>query len=127
MKEVTVPNFFGNHLRQLRQNRRITLRQFALAADWDPANYSKLERGRLAPPQEATKLEVFRQALQLSHEDKDWRELVRLAAISRGEIPVGVLSDTTVIDMLPALFRWAERDVNDDAFLEDFIRAVKKG
>lgn len=126
MKEEFVPNFFGDYLRRLREERRITLRQFALAADWDPANFSKLERGRLAPPQEASKLEVFRQVLQLAPDDKKWRELVRLSAISRGEIPAGRLSDAAVINHLPALFRWADGDTDDEA-LEDFINAVKKG
>lgn len=126
MKEVTIPNYFGDFLRHLREAREITLRQFALAANWDPANYSKLERGRLAPPQEATKLEVFRQVLQLAPDDKDWRELVRLAALARGEIPAGAMAHAELINHLPALFRWVDGDA-DDEVLEDLIRAVKKG
>src|SRR2546428_4440198 len=54
---------FGEFLKRKRLERRLSLRAFCAAAQVDPANYSKLERGVLAPPREREKLEVYERAL----------------------------------------------------------------
>lgn len=101
-------NVFGNYLKKLRSERQLTLRAFCEANGFDPGNYSKIERGLLQPPRDEQKLESYRVAFKLSHDSNEWQELQRLASISRGEIPLGVMGNTGVVEKLPALFRTLE-------------------
>ena len=41
---------FGEFIKQLRLQNRITLREFCRLAGIDPSNWSKIERGMLQPP-----------------------------------------------------------------------------
>lgn len=124
MEQATVPNFFGSYLKRLRTERSVSLRRFAAASRWEPSNYSRLERGLLRPPQSLEKLRVFRESLHLSEEDQEWRELVRLASLSRGELPAGVFTDPALLPLLPAFFRWVEED---KAALGELMQAVHTG
>jgi len=119
-------NGFGEYIKQLRLNRRITLRAFAQAVNMDPGNYSKIERGRLDPPRDGDRLDVFRQALGIDSESEEWREVRRLAAIDRGELPPRVLNDQQLMAKLPALFRRLEGDPVDDALLDELIATIKR-
>ena len=56
---------FGNHIRSRRedlrkQDRRYSLRQVAHRIEVEPAYLSKIERGDVAPPSEATTLKLAR-------------------------------------------------------------------
>ncbi len=56
---------FGNHIRTRRedlrkQDRRFSLRQVAHRIEVEPAYLSKIERGDVAPPSEATTLKLAR-------------------------------------------------------------------
>ena len=119
-------NTFGEYVKQLRLNRRITLRAFAEAVNMDPGNYSKIERSRLDPPRDGSKLDQFRKALGLDPDSEEWRELRRLAAIDRGELPPRILSDQQLMGKLPALFRRLEGEPVDDALLDELIATIKR-
>src|SRR5436305_11422429 len=99
---------FGGYVKQQRLARRLTLRAFCEAAGVDPANYSKLERGLLVPPRDPEKLKPYERALGLAPDSPEAREMRRLAALDRGELPPGVLSDPELVGKLPALFRTLE-------------------
>ena len=116
---------FGEYLKQLRLERRITLRTFAETINMDAANFSKVERGKQAPPRGA-KLEPLRKALRLDTDSLEWREMERLASIDRGEIPHAILSDAELLDKLPALFRTLEGDPVDDATLDELVAALRR-
>jgi len=117
---------FGDKIRQIRLATRLTLRAFCAAAGVEPSNYSKMERGLLPPPSEPAKLEPFRRALGLSEDDPEWRELARLAALDRGQIPHRILSDREIVGKLPALFRSLEGEPVDENTLNELIAAIKR-
>ena len=57
---------FGRHLRQIREglrqdDRRYSLRQVAQRIGIEPAYLSKIERGDVAPPSEATTMKLARE------------------------------------------------------------------
>ena len=127
-KEHSVTNLtsFGDYIKELRLRRRIGLRTFCELIDADPGNYSKIERGRLAPPRDPAKLEHYRRALKMGSEDTEWRELVRLSAIDRGEIPPRVLDDKQLLAKLPALFRSLEGEPLNENTLEELIATLRR-
>jgi transcriptional regulator with XRE-family HTH domain len=117
---------FGNYVKQLRLDRRITLRAFSEEVNMDPGNYSKIERGRSDPPRDGAKLDQFRKALGLDSNSEEWRELRRLAAIDRGELPPRILNDQQLMAKLPALFRTLEGEPIDEALLDELIATIKR-
>ncbi len=119
-------NRFGEYIKKLRMERDITLRTFCVSCEVEPSNYSKMERGLLPPPNEPAKLEPFRVHLGLGEDSPEWRELVRLAALDRGEIPHKILSDRELVGKLPALFRTLEGDPVDDNTLDELIASFKR-
>ena len=119
-------NQFGAYIKKLRLDRDITLRAFCAASGYEASNYSKVERGLLPPPNEPTKLDPFRTALGLTKEAPEWRELLRLAALDRGEIPYHMLNDRELVGKLPAIFRAIDGDSVDENTLLESIAATKR-
>ena len=117
---------FGEYLKQLRLDRKLTLRTFCTEVGVEPGNYSKMERGLLPAPKDEAKLEPYRRALCLSHDSSEWRELVRLSSLSRGEIPHRVLSDKDLVGKLPALFRSLEGEPVDEEVLDELVAAIRR-
>ena len=118
---------FGEYLKKLRLERRLTLRTFCTEVGVEPGNYSKMERGLLPAPKDEAKLEPYRRALCLADDSPEWRELVRLSSLSRGEIPHRVLSDKVLAGKLPALFRLMEGDaVSGGAVLDEMVAATRR-
>jgi transcriptional regulator with XRE-family HTH domain len=117
---------FGEYIKRLRLDRKQTLRAFCEANGFDPANYSKLERGVLHPPRDEQKLKRYAQALGVEPGSAAWREMQRLAALDRGEIPPRVLSDSDLMARLPAFFRTVEGDPVDDERLDSLIELIRR-
>jgi transcriptional regulator with XRE-family HTH domain len=117
---------FGEFIKRLRLERRMTLRAFCEAAQVDPANYSKLERGLLQPPKDPEKLEVYERALGVGTGSPESREMRRLAALDRGELPPAVLADRELVGKLPALFRTLEGDRVKDHLLDELIETIRQ-
>lgn len=118
---------FGEYLKNLRLARDLTLRGFCIGAGFEPGNYSKIERGLLQAPRSDEKLEPFRLTLRVDADSPEWRELLRLAALSRGEIPHRILSDKELASKLPMLFRSLEGDASrNDAALDELVAATRR-
>lgn len=119
-------NQFGEYIKKLRLDRDITLRAFCAASGYEASNYSKVERGLLPPPNEPGKLDPFRMALGLPKDAPEWRELLRLAALDRGEIPYHMLNNKELVGKLPAFFRTLDGESVDENTLEELIAATKR-
>jgi transcriptional regulator with XRE-family HTH domain len=98
---------FGEFIKKLRAEKRLGLREFCIATDCDPSNWSKVERGMLPPPQDQVLLDRICVILGLQ-ENSEKRELVfDYAAIDAGKIPQYVLKDAELVKRLPVFFRTA--------------------
>jgi transcriptional regulator with XRE-family HTH domain len=117
---------FGDYVKNLRMQRRLSLRAFSEAVRVDPANYSKIERGLLTPPRDGERLAAYEKALGLAPGSEESRELRRRAALDRGELPPAVLADPELMARLPALFRTLEGDPVNDELLDDLIETLRK-
>jgi transcriptional regulator with XRE-family HTH domain len=121
-----VDTTFGEFVKTRRLGRRITLRAFCEAVNVDPANYSKIERGISQPPRDMATLDRYKRALNIGTDTEEGRELDRLAALGRGELPRRVLADQELMSKLPAFFRTLEGDPVDDALLDELVETIRR-
>lgn len=104
---------------------RLTLRKFCLMHDLDPGNISKMERGKLPPPQNEKKLKAYAKMLKIKKGSDDWQTFFDLAAAEVGRVPSDLLSDKKVLAKLPALFRTMRGQQVTDEELEELIKMIK--
>ena len=117
---------FGDFVKVRRTEKRIGLRAFSAALNVDPANFSKIERGKLPPPRDSVTLDRYRRALGIDENSPEHNEMVRLAALDRGEVPPKLLSDKELAGKLPVFFRTLEGDPVDEALLDELIATIRR-
>lgn len=100
-----MPESFADIFKRLRLASGQSLRTFCLTHGYDPGNISKLERGRMAPPDSEELLGAYARALGLQADSENWRTFFDQAAAERGRIPDDILSDAELVQKLPILFR----------------------
>lgn len=95
---------FGEKLKNLRIGRDLTLREMCELVNYDPSNWSKIERGRLSPPSDSVVLSKWARALGLS--DKTGiQNFIDQAQVAQGIIPEDILSQKDAVGYLPVFFR----------------------
>jgi predicted nucleotidyltransferase len=94
---------FGELVRARRAELGLPLRVFCEKNEIDPSNWSKIERGRLAPPLGET-LERYAKALKVKKGTAEWFEFCDLASAETGRIPPD-LAGGEIAAKLPVLFR----------------------
>ena len=102
------------------------MRTFCQKYGFDPGNISKLERGRMGPPESEAKLTQYAKALGLKRSTDEWYEFFDRAAAERGRIPNDLLSDGELVGKLPVLFRTLRGEKVDDAQLDDLIEWIRR-
>jgi transcriptional regulator with XRE-family HTH domain len=118
---------FGEFIKKKRLERNISLRQFCLENSFDPGNYSKMERGLLAPPASAELLTKYARALGLKQGTDDWIEFFDRAAACRGEIPQEILSDEALVAQLPVFFRTLRGEKVPQVKLKELAEIIRQG
>ena len=78
---------FGRFIKRLRTARGVTLRAFCQEHGFDHGNFSRLERGVLAPPQKEEKLAEYAAALGIERGTDEWLEFCDLAAVRAARSP----------------------------------------
>jgi hypothetical protein len=68
-------------------------------------NWSKIERGILAPPKEELTLTEWAEQLGLERGSSDWLRFFDYASVDAGRIPKYILEDEELVAKLPAFFR----------------------
>jgi hypothetical protein len=96
---------FGQFVKSLRSQQNIGLREFCVKYNHDPSNWSKMERGILAPPKAQELLEEMAMQLGLKKGDTNWFVFFDLASVAQGAIPEDILSDEALVQKLPIFFR----------------------
>lgn len=96
---------FGKILKELRIKKELSLREVCKLVDYDPSNWSKIERGRISPPSDLKTLAKWSRALGILKEPKKFQEFADAAMIAQGIIPQDILSQKNAADYLPAFFR----------------------
>ena len=96
---------FGEFIKERRIVKSISLREFCKRVEMDASNWSKVERGLLAPPQDEEKLRKIARVLGIKVGSSLWKEMKDKANIDAGIIPEDILSDEKVLNSLPIFFR----------------------
>lgn len=121
---MSVP--FGELLKQRRREKGFTLREFAARAGMDAGNLSKLERGKLDPPQDKEILDRLCGALGYEPDDLRGVELRDLAAVQTGRIPSDILQDKQMMESLPRLLRTVHERRLSGAHIDRLIDLVRR-
>ena len=127
MREISGKKIvFGPYLKELRKQKRVTLRAFCKRANADPGNISKIERGVWAPPQDREILERYAGALDIKGGTDEWYRFLDYAATDRGIIPQDLMSDEEVVKMLPVFFRTLRREKPTEDDLDRFVEKLRR-
>lgn len=102
---------FGDFLKDRRKQLDLPLRRFCELHGVDPSNWSKLERGRIPPPQHE-RLTEYARYLELEECSDAWYQLFDLAAAEAGRIPQD-LQGPELAAKLPVLFRTLRENAHD--------------
>lgn len=119
-------NEFGIYLRRARLEKGLSLRKFCLLTGEDPGNMSRIERGKLPPPDSREKLDGYASALGLIKESEQAKYFFDLAQISRGNIPQDVLDDRELAMKLPLVFRTLRGEKVERDLLREIAEMVRK-
>ena len=114
---------FGGYFKQQRIESGKTLREFCRKHGLDPGNISKLERGRVPPPQNDKILRKYAQYLCL--DEREWEEFQELAALESGKIPA-YLGDADIAKKLPVLFRALKGQKITEEKLRQLVEMIRK-
>lgn len=118
---------FGTYFAQLRRGKLgLSLRKFCQEHGYDPGNISKLERGKLSPPQSREKIREYAEALGLAEDSDEWIEFFDRAAAARGDIPREILDNADIAEKLPVLFRTLRGDRVPDEDLDRLVEIITK-
>ncbi len=117
---------FGKFIKEKRLSKGLGLREFCKIIEVDASNWSKVERGVLAPPQAEEKLRKIAMVLDIEFESALWREMKDKASIAAGIIPQDILSDTKVLNSLPMFFRTLRSEKPTPEELDRLIQMMKK-
>jgi transcriptional regulator with XRE-family HTH domain len=92
----------------------------------DASNWSKIERGLLAPLQDEDKLKNIARVLGIKIGSDTWKEMRDLANIDAGIIPDDIRSDAEILKALPMFFRTIRSDKPTAEELDKLIDMIKK-
>ena len=115
---------FGEFIKNLRIDKRMTLREFCRLTKLDPSNWSRIERGLAPPPKSKSVLQGIAEILKIKEGSEEYLTLFDLAAISH--IPTDLLSDQQVLDKLPVFFRTIRGKKPSRQELEELIRIIRE-
>jgi len=117
---------FGEFIKERRINKSISLREFCKRVEIDASNWSKVERGLLAPPQDEERLRKIARALDIKFGSALWKEMKDKANIDAGIIPNDILSDEKVLNSLPMFFRTIRSEKPTPEELDKLINMLRK-
>lgn len=116
---------FGNFVKEIRLKNKISLREFCKKAEYDPSNWSKIERDMMPPPKSIHVLEKIAHVLDLKPGSQEFLLLNDLAAFS--SIPQELIENNKMLEKLPVFFRTARGDKPTKKELEDILSLIKTG
>lgn len=116
---------FGKLLYDLRIKKEYTLREMCRKVNYDPSNWSKIERGKIAPPSELKTLELWIRTLGLKKGSKGFDEFIYQANVAQGIIPFDIMEEKELVASLPAFFRTLKNRKPNKEEIDNMINLIK--
>lgn len=117
---------FAEFLKSLRLSKNFSLREICKIVDYDPSNWSKIERGVIAPPSNTEVLKKWAIVLGLSKKSEDFEKFMDYASIAQGIIPHDIVSDEDIVSHLPAFFRTLRNKKPTKEEIDRLIELIKR-
>lgn len=89
---------------------------------FDASNWSKIERGLLAPPQSKNILEGIAEVLKLESGSQEYKELMDLAALA--SVPEDLV-EPEILDQLPVFFRTVRGENPTEEELKALVTKIR--
>ena len=124
--KMMAAKMFGELFKELRLKNGYTLREYCRNFNLDPANISRLERGKISPPNNEGKLVEFALSLGLVRESEDWRNFISVALVSAGRIPNEIMSDQEALKHVPIFLRTLKGEKLTEEQLDSLLEIIKK-
>src|SRR4030042_4264575 len=116
---------FGKLLYDYRIKKKLTLREMCRKVKYDPSNWSKIERGKIAPPSDRKTLELWARTLGLKKDSKEFEDFVCQASVAQGIIPFDVMKEKELVAALPAFFRTLKNRKPNKEEIDNMINLIK--
>ena len=117
---------FGDLLRRMRMESKITLREFSRRTNQDPGNISRIERGKVPPPQNRNILTTMARTLGLEEQSDNWNNFIYTAQVQAGRIPKEVLSNEEVLQKVPILLRKLGGEKLSPKEIDDLVELIRR-
>lgn len=115
---------FGPYVKNLRLEKRISLRDFAIKTGMDVGYLSRVERGKVTPPQHPDAIKTIAEALEIESGCHQWEKMVDYAAVDNSNVPDDLMIRKPVTDILPFCFA-KFRHMSDDQF-QKFVQKLQE-
>jgi len=115
---------FGQMLKKLRIEKGLSLRHTCRLVNYDPSNWSKIERGKMSPPTNIKILQKWAKTLGISGK-KEVQIFIDKANLSQGIIPPDILLQDNIVDYLPAFFRTIRNKKPTKKEIDELIKIIK--
>jgi len=116
---------FGKLLKELRMKKNLSLRDVCKLVDYDPSNWSKIERGIISPPSDKDDLIRWARSLGLKQDQKEYQEFIDFAQVAQGIIPKDILASEQAIEYLPAFFRTLRNEKPTKEEIDELIQILR--
>lgn len=116
---------FGKLLYDFRIKKELTLREMCRKVSYDPSNWSKIERGKIAPPSDRKTLELWARTLGLKKDSKEFKEFVFQANVAQSIIPFEIMEEKELVAALPAFFRTLKNKKPTKNEIDKIINLIK--
>jgi len=115
---------FGQILKKLRIKKGLTLRETCRMVNYDPSNWSKIERGRMSPSTDEKTLRKWAKILGISRK-QEIQKFIDKANLAQGIIPKDILSQDNIVNSLPAFFRTIRNKKPTKKEIDQLIKLIK--
>lgn len=116
---------FGESLYNLRIKKGYTLREMCRKVNYDPSNWSKIERGKISPPSDRKTMETWAKALGLKKDSKEFDDFISYANVAQGIIPFEIMEEKDLVAALPAFFRTLKNRKPNKEEIDNMINLIK--
>jgi len=107
----------------MKQN--LSLRDICKKVNYDPSNWSKIERGLISPPSDKETLSQWANTLGIKNGSAEYYNFIDLANIAQGIIPDYIMQEADLVKALPAFFRTVRNEKPTKKEIDDLINLIK--
>ena len=117
---------FGKFVKEIRLSHELGLREFCVENEYDPSNWSKVERELIPPPKDEETLSRWARSLKIKEGSAEWKKFFDFASVDSGLIPKYILEDGQLLERLPVFFRTLEGKKPSSEDLEKLLGILRK-